>query len=58
MDMNARINLFACANDFIGNFNSLNKENQFTVILQLDMIYHNREWMNWNLIMMNITFKV
>ncbi len=34
MDMNARINLFACANDVIDNFNHSNKENQFIVMLQ------------------------
>ncbi len=34
IDMNARINLFACANAVIDHFNSLNKENQFKVMLQ------------------------
>ncbi len=33
MDMNAN-NLFECANDVIDNVNSLNKENQFIVMLQ------------------------
>ncbi len=35
IDMNARINLFACANDVIDNFNSLNKKNQFIFMLHL-----------------------
>ncbi len=34
VDMNARINLFACANDVIDNCNSVNKENLFIVMLQ------------------------
>ncbi len=34
MDTNFRINLFACANDVIDNFNSLNNENQFTMMQQ------------------------
>ncbi len=33
MDTNTRINLFACANDTIDNFNSLNKENLFILMI-------------------------
>ncbi len=36
MDMNPRINLFACANDVISNFDHLNKESQFIEMLQLE----------------------
>ncbi len=33
MDMNARINLFTCHNEVIDNVSSLNKENQFIVLM-------------------------
>ncbi len=32
--MNSWINLFASANDVVDNFNSVNKENEFIVMLQ------------------------